>query len=108
MEKMAVESKAAMEKVAERSAAEVRQAKEAVAAEAKQAKEALELRQSKAALAAELKQAKEALQSASAAHAKEVFRLLQQVREASEASREVQIQEAAAPAPSVCADPVRF
>lgn len=103
MEKMAAESKLAMEKLAERSAAELRQAKDALAAETKQSKEALELRQAKDALAAELKQAKEALQSASAAHAKEVSRLLQQLREASEV-RKTQLQEPAAPVPSVCAN----
>ena len=102
MEKMAGELKLSMEKLAERSAAELRQARDAVAAEAKQAKEALELRQAKDALAAELVRAREALQSASAGHAKEVSRLLQQVREASEV-RKSQIQEPAAPVPSVCA-----
>lgn len=101
MEKMAAESKLSMEKLAERSAAELRQAKDALAAEAKQAKEALELRQAKDAVTAELKQAKEALQSASAAHAKEVSRLLQQLREASEI-RKAQLQEAAAPVSTVC------
>jgi hypothetical protein len=102
MEKMAGELKLSMEKLAERSAAELRQARDAVAAEAKQAKEALELRQAKDALAVELVQAREALQSASAGHAKEVSRLLQQVREASEV-RKARIQEPAAPVPSVCA-----
>ncbi|KAG0554471.1 hypothetical protein KC19_12G094400 [Ceratodon purpureus] len=100
MERMAAESKLAMEKLADRSAAELRHAKDALAAEAKQAKDAVELRQAKDALAAELKQAKEALQSASAAHAKEVSRLLQQLRESSEV-RKTQVQEPAAAVPSV-------
>ena len=103
MERMAAESKLAMEKLADRSAAELRHAKDALAAEAKQAKDAVELRQAKDALAAELKQAKEALQSASAAHAKEVSRLLQQLRESSEV-RKTQVQEPAAAVPSVSAN----
>jgi hypothetical protein len=48
--------------------------------------------QAKDALAVELKQAREVLQSASAGHAKEVSRLLQQLREASEV-HETQIHE---------------
>ena len=52
-------------------------------------------------MAAEVRQAREALQSASAAHAKEVARLLQQVKEASEVRR-AQNEEAATPVPAVC------
>lgn len=96
MEKMASESKQSLDRLAEKSAAELRQvketltaelrqAKEALAVETKQAKEAFELRHAKeATLAAELKQAKDALQSASAAHAKEVARLLQHLQQANE------------------------
>lgn len=115
MDRMAAESKLSMDKLTERSAAELRQAKdalaaelrqakdalgaelrqakEALAAEAKQAKAAVELRHARDAMAAELKQAKEALQSASAAHALEVSRLLQQLPQASEARKLAPVEE---------------
>lgn len=100
MEKMAADSKLSLERLAEKSAAELRQAKEALTAElrlakeveTKQAKEAVELQHAKEALAAELKQVKDALQSASAAHTKEVSRLLQQLQQANEL-RKAPVQE---------------
>lgn len=80
MEKLVVESKLSLDKLAEKLASESRHAKDASAAEARQAREALELVQSKEALEMELKEVKEALHSASATHAKEVSRLMQQLK----------------------------